>query len=55
MEPAPLDRCGDSDFLRAVQGKDGVEVRRIVDRLMEDLHVINPRVYESVMHKIKAL
>ncbi len=55
MEPAPLDRCGDSDFLRAVQGKDTASAWGVMDNLMDTLKVVNQRVYESVMRKIRAL
>ncbi len=55
VEPAPLDRYGDSDFLRAVQGKDGAAAWDVMDGLMDTLKVVNQRVYESVMRKIRAL
>lgn len=46
---------GDSDFLRAVSGKDGDAAWGIIDGLMDTLRVVNPKVYESIMRKIKAL
>lgn len=46
---------GDSDFLRAVEGKDPAEAWSIIDDLMDTLHTVNPRVYDGVMRKIKAL
>lgn len=46
---------GDSDFLKAVSGKDSRAVWRIVDDFMENLRVINARAYESVLRKIKNL
>lgn len=44
---------GDSDFLRAVQGKNPAEMWKVVDNLMENLKMVNPRVYEGVMRKIR--
>ena len=43
---------GDSDFLRAVSGKDGDAAWDIIDDLMDTLKVAYPRVYDSVMRKI---
>lgn len=44
---------GDSDFLLAVAGKDPERVWKIIDELMDSLAVVNIRVYDSVMRKIK--
>jgi hypothetical protein len=46
---------GDSDFLRAVSGVDQHDAWAIMDDLMDTLHTVNPRVYEGVMRKIRAL
>lgn len=44
---------GDSDFLRAVTGKDPAKVWPIMDELMDTLAIVNAKVYNSVMQKIK--
>lgn len=44
---------GDSDFLLAVAGKDPERAWKIIDELMDSLAVVNIRVYDSVMRKIK--
>ena len=46
---------GDSDFLRAVAGKNLGDVLEILDDLMDTLHAANPRAYSSVMRKIHSL
>lgn len=46
---------GDSDFLRTVYGKDQADAWAVMDDLMDTLHTVNPRVYEGVMRKIRAL
>ena len=46
---------GNSDFLRVVYGKDPAAVWVIMDDLMDTLHTVNPRVYDGVMRKIRAL
>lgn len=46
---------GDSDFLRTVYGKEPADAWAIMDDLMDTLHTVNPRVYEGVMRKIRAL
>lgn len=49
------DMYGDSDFLKAVFGKKASSAWTVMDELMDTLHVVNPKVYESVMRKIKEL
>ena len=51
--PQTVGSYGDSDFLRAVEGKDPSKVWPIMDELMDTLAVVNARVYNSVMQKIK--
>lgn len=46
---------GNSDFLLSVEGKDPEKIWRIIDELMDTLHVVNERVYHSVMRKIEAV
>lgn len=52
-EPATLGLYGDSEFLRAVYGKDPESAWEIVDDLMDTLRAVNPRVYDSVMRKMR--
>lgn len=54
-ESASTDRYGDSEFLREIEGRDQEDVFRIMDDLMDTLQVANPRVYNGVMRKIRAL
>lgn len=46
---------GDTDFLRAIAGKDPAKAWAVVDELMDTLRIVNERVYNSVMRKIQAL
>lgn len=46
---------GDSDFLNAVSGKDLTAAWKVVDGLMETLRVVNPRVYDSVIRKMRQI
>lgn len=48
-----LGRYGDSDFLRAVEGKGPGAAWVVMDELMETLQVVNRRVYDSVMRKLE--
>lgn len=54
-EPEYIGRYGDSEFLREVEGRDLQDVFEIMDDLMDTLQVANPRVYNGVMRKIRAL
>lgn len=51
----PLDTYGDSEFLLVVSGKNPAAAWAVVDDLMDNLRVVNPRVYDGVMRKLKAL
>lgn len=50
-----LGQYGDSDFLRAVAGKNSAEAWIVIDELMETLQVINQRIYDSTMRKLERL
>ena len=45
---------GESEFLQAVKGKDPSSVWKIIDDLMDTLKMVNPRVFDGVMRKIKS-
>lgn len=55
MASADVEEYGDTDFLRAVAGKDPAKAWIVVDELMDTLRIVNERVYNSVMRKIQAL
>lgn len=44
---------GDSDFLRLVEGMDSREAWSIMDELMETIRVLQPRLYDSVMRRLR--
>lgn len=46
---------GNSDFLKAVSGKEMSAAWAVMDELMDTLHVVNPKVYDGVMRKINDL
>lgn len=50
-----LDRYGDSDFLRAVEGKDPADALGLMDSLMDSLRMTNPRIYESYLRRMRNL
>lgn len=54
-EPEPLGEYGDSEFLISVRGKMPASAWKVVDELMDTLKAVNPRVYDSVMRKMRAL
>lgn len=51
--PEVVGEYGSSEFLQAVAGKAPEAVWKVVDELMGNLAVIQPRVYASVMRKIR--
>ena len=54
-EVIPLNLQETSEFLTAINGKDTAAVFAIVDDLMDTLRVVNPRVYSSVLEKVKSI
>lgn len=51
--PAPVEVYGDSEFLQAVSSVEPSKAWAVVDELMDSLKVVNERVYNSVMRKMK--
>jgi hypothetical protein len=43
---------GDSEFLRAIAGKDTAFAWGLMDELMSAIKVLNPRLYDSVLRKL---
>lgn len=54
-EPATVGEYGDSDFLLAVAGKSPEKAWAVVDELMDTLSLVNRKVYDSVLRKIKSM
>ena len=54
-EPDTVGEYGDSEFLLAVAGKDPAKAWAIIDELMDTLALVNRKVYDSVMRKIKGI
>ena len=54
--PAPvrntLEVNSDSEFARAINGREPEEVFPVIDELMDTLSVIQPRLYSAVMMKL---
>lgn len=48
----PVAWYGDSEFLKAVEGKDPAKVWVIMDDLMDALQVVNRRAYDNVLRKL---
>ncbi len=55
IQSESLDTYGESEFLRSISGKDSAAAWRVMDELMDTLHVVNVKVYNSVMGKIREL
>lgn len=44
---------GDSDFAKAIKGRDPSDVWPVIDELMTTIQVIHPRLYTGVMAKLQ--
>ena len=54
-EPAIVGEYGDSEFLLAVAGENPEKAWAVVDELMDTLSLVNRKVYDSVLRKIKSM
>lgn len=52
-EEATIAFYGESEFARTVNGKTTGEVMPVMDELMDALKVVNPRLYEGTMRRIR--
>lgn len=54
--PAPnrniIEIDSDSEFARAIDGRDQNEILTVINELMETLSIIQPRLYDAVMNKL---
>lgn len=48
-----IDRYGDSEFMKAIEGSDAEEAWKIVDDLMSTLQMLNPRLYQAIIDKFR--
>lgn len=44
---------GESEFAKLTRGKPTVDILELMDELMETLSVLNPRLYDSVIQKLR--
>ena len=54
--PAPVRNMieidSESEFARAIDGRDQAEIMPVLDELMDTLQIVQPRLYNSVMNKL---
>lgn len=50
---AIIETDGSSDFLRAVNGRGTADVMAVMDELMEAVKVLQPRIYDEVMDRVR--
>lgn len=55
LSPGYAESSGDTEFLRAVNGKDINGVLGVMDELMDATKVLSPNLYEKVIIRINAL
>ena len=52
---APIAVDGDSEFMKAINGKDFCDVWCVIDELVKSVETTQPRLYETFMRKICSL
>lgn len=53
VEEKVIGEYGDSEFCNEICGMDSVRVFTVMDELMATLQIVNPRLYNAVMRKLK--
>lgn len=53
--PEPVGYLSDTDFGRAIQGKETASVLEVADELMSVVQAIQPRLYDGVLRKLKEI
>lgn len=48
-----IETDGSSDFLRAVNGRDADAVMTVMNELMDAVKVLQPRIYDEVMDRVR--
>lgn len=48
-----IDRYGDSEFMKVIEGSDAEEAWKIIDDLMSTLQMLNPRLYQAIIDKFR--
>lgn len=51
-QESPIEYQSDTEFGRAVQGKDLNDVWPVIDELMETLKAMQPRLYDAVLRRL---
>lgn len=54
-DPALVEAYGDSDFIAVISGLNQSDVWEVMDDLMDTLRVTNPRVYNGIIRRLRAL
>lgn len=55
IQAQAISYVGDSDFAKAMSGKNTNDIIPILDELMFTLEILYPRLYDSVMMKIESI
>lgn len=50
--PDQIHYAGESEFAKAIDGRDQLEVLPVIDELMTTIKVLNSRLYDGVMRKL---
>ncbi len=50
-----IESYGDSEFLQSIVGKSPASAWAVMDELMDTLSVVNPRVYNNVIRKLRQI
>ena len=50
-----IETSGDSEFLRAVDGRKAEKVWKLIDELVEAVKILHPRMYTTFIDKVQDL
>lgn len=49
-----IDYSGDTDFARVIDGRNPADIWPVIEELMTNLQIIEPRLYDAVMRRLQA-
>lgn len=50
-----INSYGDSEFLQVISGQESEDIWRIIDELMTTLQVLQPKLYQATVDRIKSI
>lgn len=54
-QPIKLEVEGKTEFLNSVKGKDSVKIYNFIDKMVEEIKLLHPKMYRALIEKIQKI